>query len=83
MTDHVISSNVRGEDIDRFTQEKLLPVLDGQPLDLVCASVLSIIVFSMVPDLEPHEVAKIVQDTAAYIITAISAVAGDNNAVVN
>lgn len=83
MADAVIHTNVKGDEIDRFTRERLLPVIDGQPLDLVAASMLSIIAFSMVPDLTPEQVAQVVQNTASYLITELSAITGDDDEVVN
>lgn len=83
MADAVIHTNVKGDEIDRFTREKLLPALDGCPLDLAAASMLSVIVYSMVPDLTPQQVAQVVQNTASYLITELSAVAGDGDEVVN
>lgn len=79
MADAVIHTKVQGEDIDTFIHEKLLPVVDGVRLDLVAAACLTLIVTSMVPDMDAEDVARAVQNTAAYLITELS----DTGEVVN
>lgn len=72
MADAIIHTKVQGDEIDKFIVERLLPVVDGARLDLVAASMLTLIVTSMVPELESEEVARVVQATAAYLIMELS-----------
>lgn len=78
----VVNTKVKGDAINAFVHDKLLPVIDGQPLDLVAASMLSVIVSSMAPEMEPEALGEAVTTIAQYVITYMSsAMAGETETV--
>lgn len=76
MTESVISTLVKGEDIQAFT-ERLLPVMEGARLDVAAAAMLSLIVTNMLPTITSEQLAEVVTGTAGYLVTLLSGLTGE------
>lgn len=65
----IVQTKVQGDAIDRFVKDRLLPVITGERLDLVAASMLTVILSSMDPEMEPEALGDAVTAVAQYIFT--------------
>lgn len=70
--DSVISTIVPGHVIQAFIEQKLLPVMGGERLDVVAAAMLSVILTNMMPDITAEQLASGVQGTAGYMVTYLA-----------
>lgn len=76
MSDAVISTIVPGHLIQDYINQKLLPIVTGERLDVVAASMLTVIFTNMMPDITAEQLAEAVQGTAAYMVTVLSGLDG-------
>lgn len=63
-----------GREIDIFLQEKLLPAIGGERLDVAAAAMLMLILVSQYPDIDADQVAEGVKGTSGYIATYIHSI---------
>lgn len=64
----VIVTNTKSDEVYKLLDEKLAPLMDGQPLAIAAAAMLMLIVTSMKPDIDGDDLIKIITDTSAFIV---------------
>lgn len=72
MPGHVTVANTRSEDVTRLLEEKLIPIMAGQPLAIAAAAMLMLIVSSMKPNIDGDELVACITDTSAFMVTWLS-----------
>lgn len=61
-----------GKDVNEFIASVLLPVVQGKPVVLFSAAALTLILCSIRPEIDDHELMQGLQDVSAYITIWVS-----------
>lgn len=74
MTSQVVQVETSTSEITALLEERLLPAIGGQRLDVAMAAMLMAIVCSMRPDIPQDDLLNVIQAASSFITTQVALV---------
>lgn len=72
MNGSIIVASTKSDDVHRLLEDKLVPVMAGQPLAVAAAAMLMLIVTSMKPDIEGDDLVECITGASGWIVMFLS-----------
>lgn len=78
---NVIVANTKSDEVYKLLDDKLVPMLAGEPLAIAAAAMLMLIATSMKPNIDGDDLVDVITETSAFIVTKLSSLDDDQGSV--